>query len=291
VKLFDVLLGRPSPLNPTSTTCRAPWCSDHPGGIDGPAPTGQAGVCFKPATGQQFADTASEVEQLLDLGENTKIHDESDSYGYRWAVITDDDFGDLINEVHIVNTTLQDHGWGPQLLCSVFGFAPIPGVQAIPPPRQARRRWRAPTWCTCTSGAPSTPSYAAGRGAARLGARAAAEGNAGSGPLDGARTRTLVSPLGTARALTAPVWPGQWRCPAAQRGWLSSGVDVHEYGRVIRRRPVAPHPFSCLSIDERIADPARERPGDEHEVDAHPAALVEVACAVVPPRVETINLG
>jgi hypothetical protein len=47
-------------------------------------------------------------------------------------VITDDDFGDLINEVHIVNTTLQDHGWGPQLLCSVFGFAPIPGGAADP---------------------------------------------------------------------------------------------------------------------------------------------------------------
>ena len=47
-------------------------------------------------------------------------------------MITDDDFGDLINEVHIVNTTLQDHGWGPQLLCSVFGFAPIPGGASDP---------------------------------------------------------------------------------------------------------------------------------------------------------------
>ncbi len=133
MKLFDVLLGRTKPVQPDL---------DHLFGLPGAQitleasmglrPTGQAGVCFKPATGQQFAQTASEVEQLLDLGENTKIHDESDSYGYRWAVITDDDFGDLINEVHVVNTTLQDHGWGPQLLCSVFGFAPIPGGAADP---------------------------------------------------------------------------------------------------------------------------------------------------------------
>ncbi|MGA8681637.1 MAG: hypothetical protein WB592_14255, partial [Acidimicrobiales bacterium] len=28
----------------------------------------------------------------------------------------------LVNQVHLVNTTLEDQGFGPQLLCSVFGF-------------------------------------------------------------------------------------------------------------------------------------------------------------------------
>jgi hypothetical protein len=133
VKLFDVLLGRTKPAQPDL---------DHLFGLPGAQitleaslglrPTGQAGVCFKPATGQQFAETATEVEQLLDLGEGVKIHEESDSYGYRWAVIADDDFGDLINEVHVVNTTLEDHGWGPQLLCSVFAFAAIAGGASDP---------------------------------------------------------------------------------------------------------------------------------------------------------------
>ena len=133
MKLFDVLLGRTKPVQPNL---------DHLFGLPGAQitleasmglrPTGKAGVCFKPATGQQFAETASEVEQLLDLGDDAKIHEESDSYGYRWVVIDDDDFGDLINQVHVVNTTLEEHGWGPQLLCSVFGFAPIPGGAADP---------------------------------------------------------------------------------------------------------------------------------------------------------------
>jgi hypothetical protein len=29
----------------------------------------------------------------------------------------------LVTQVHYVNSTLQDHGYGPQLLCSVFGLA------------------------------------------------------------------------------------------------------------------------------------------------------------------------
>ncbi len=133
MKLFDVLLGRTKAVQPNL---------DHLFGLPGAQitleasmglrPTGQAGVCFKPATGQQFAETASEVGRLRDRGDDAKIHEESDSYGYRWVVIADDDFSDLINQVHVVNTTLEEHGWGPQLLCSVFGFAPIPGGAADP---------------------------------------------------------------------------------------------------------------------------------------------------------------
>ena len=133
MKLFDVLLGRTKPVQPNL---------DHLFGLPGAQitleasaglrPTGSAGVCFKPAAGQEFAQTSSEIVQLLDLGEDAKIREESDSYGYRWIVISDNDFGDLINEVHVVNTTLEDHGWGPQLLCSVFGFEPVPGGGADP---------------------------------------------------------------------------------------------------------------------------------------------------------------
>ena len=161
MKLFDVLLGqdqaRPAQPRPPLRPAGRP---DHPRGLARPAPdAARRASASSPATGQDFAETAAEVEQLLDLGEGAKIHEESDSYGYRWVVIADDDFGDLINEVHVVNTTLEDHGWGPQLLCSVFGFAPIPGGAADPAAGDGRaRRWRGPTSSTSTSGAPSTPS-------------------------------------------------------------------------------------------------------------------------------------
>ena len=131
VKLFDVLLGRTKPVKPDL---------DHLFGLPGAEITLEASAGLRPtgrpaSASNRRPDSSSprppsEVEQLLDLGDGAKIHEESDSYGYRWVVISDDDFSDLINQVHVVNTTLEDNGWGPQLLCSVFGFEPVPGGAA-----------------------------------------------------------------------------------------------------------------------------------------------------------------
>jgi hypothetical protein len=46
-----------------------------------------------------------------------------DRYGYRWVVLSDPEMEDLVTSVHLVNSTLEQHGFGPQLLCSVFAFA------------------------------------------------------------------------------------------------------------------------------------------------------------------------
>ncbi len=51
-----------------------------------------------------------------------------DSYGYRWLLLDDPDIEDLVTRVHLANSTLTDAGWGPQLLCSVFGFSPVDGA-------------------------------------------------------------------------------------------------------------------------------------------------------------------
>ena len=91
-------------------------------------------MCFKPAEGQAFASTETEFTALLDLGDDAgaKVHEESDKYGYRWVVVAADDFQTLVTRVHVTNTTLQENGYGPQLLCSVFGFAPTPQAGARP---------------------------------------------------------------------------------------------------------------------------------------------------------------
>jgi hypothetical protein len=113
-------------------------------------PTGQAGVCFKPVAGRSFAETAAEASQLLGLGTSTsdvtaasgasgpagaaiepaatRLHQEDDQYGFHWIVLTVPDFQDLVNQVHLVNSTLKDNGYGPQLLCSVFAFRPDPNA-------------------------------------------------------------------------------------------------------------------------------------------------------------------
>jgi hypothetical protein len=56
-----------------------------------------------------------------------------DSYGYRWLLLDDPDVDGLVTRVHLINSTLEDNGWGPQLLCSVFRL--VPGADADPDTR------------------------------------------------------------------------------------------------------------------------------------------------------------
>jgi hypothetical protein len=55
-----------------------------------------------------------------------KLSYEGDKFGYQWTVITSGDFQTLVTQVHLVNTTIEEEGYGSQLLCSVFGFRPGP---------------------------------------------------------------------------------------------------------------------------------------------------------------------
>jgi hypothetical protein len=133
VKFFDALLGRTRPAQPKL---------DALFGVTGAAitleaaagmkPTGQAAVCFKPASGQGFAAAAEELQGLLELavkeaGSTLTVTD--DRFGYRWVVLADPEMEDLVTSVHLVNSTLEQHGFGPQLLCSVFAFTAGSGGQ------------------------------------------------------------------------------------------------------------------------------------------------------------------
>ncbi|MFN2521311.1 MAG: hypothetical protein ABR525_09720 [Candidatus Limnocylindria bacterium] len=96
-------------------------------------PTGRAAVAFKPASGEGFADTRRELDQLLvrsaaDSG--TKLGQQDDSFGYHWVVLDDPQMEDLVGAVHLVNASLNDKGFGPTLLCAIFPFAPGPSSLA-----------------------------------------------------------------------------------------------------------------------------------------------------------------
>jgi hypothetical protein len=159
VGLLDALLGRSKPaaanldklfaLPPAQITLQV--CEQV-------VPTGQAGVCFKPAVGQSFGGAEQDIADLLALddsdsrlagaaipqatgagADNTghsradasgQVHatltTNADQYGYRWIVLEADDFETLVTRTHFVNSTLDEHGWSSQLLCSVFGFGPPP---------------------------------------------------------------------------------------------------------------------------------------------------------------------
>ena len=126
MKFLDALLGRSRPkqakLDALFGVTGAAITLEAAAGM---RPTGQAAVCFKPASGQGFAAASEELHGLLELaikeaGSTLRITD--DSYGYRWVVLADPEMEDLVTAAHLVNSTLEQYGFGPQLLCSVFGF-------------------------------------------------------------------------------------------------------------------------------------------------------------------------
>lgn len=89
-------------------------------------PTGLGAVCYRPAGGAAFAQAEQEILELLrGAADAPEVRLEHDEFGFTWLVV-DDDPGDvegLVTDLHAVNTTLESHGFGPGLLCSLLPFA------------------------------------------------------------------------------------------------------------------------------------------------------------------------
>lgn len=86
--------------------------------------TGLGSVCYKAAEGAAFARTEADVQQLLDADQGPKVEASKDSYGYTWLLVRRDpsDVAGLVTDLHAVNSSLQDAGFGPSLLCSLVSF-------------------------------------------------------------------------------------------------------------------------------------------------------------------------
>jgi len=136
--LFDTLLGRTKPVQSNLDNLFAlPSASITLQSAAGMTCSGSAGVCYKPPSGQGFADMQAEVVSLLTMDGASDLRQAEDSFGYHWVVVEDPDIEALVTRVHLVNSSLSDAGWGPQLLCSVFGVAPVAvpsGDTALAPP-------------------------------------------------------------------------------------------------------------------------------------------------------------
>jgi hypothetical protein len=126
--LFSSLLGRSKPVQSNLDALFAlPSASITLQSAAGMSCSGHAGVCFKPPTGQGFEDMQAEVVKLLTMDDTGGLRKAEDAYGYHWLVVEDADIEQLVTRIHLVNSSLSDSGWGPQLLCSVFGLARLSG--------------------------------------------------------------------------------------------------------------------------------------------------------------------
>lgn len=124
MSFLDTLLGRTKPAKPNL---------DQLFGLPAAAvtlqastrfhPTGTGSVCFKAAEGGGFTGLREEIEQLLTL-DHGKYCEQPDSYGFTWLIRTTapEDIEGLVTDLHAVNSSLVDAGFGAALLCTLIGF-------------------------------------------------------------------------------------------------------------------------------------------------------------------------
>ncbi|MCM2412465.1 MULTISPECIES: hypothetical protein [unclassified Streptomyces] len=126
--LLDTILGRSKPVRPDLDQLFAvPSAALTLQAATGFVPTGLGSVCFAGVEGGTFARIQQDVRELLDADTGrggVPVEFSQDSYGYTWLLARQpaEDTAALVNDLHAVNTLLQDGGFGPQLLCSLIGF-------------------------------------------------------------------------------------------------------------------------------------------------------------------------
>lgn len=123
---LDSLLGRSRPKAPQLDALFAvPQAALTLQAGLGLIPTGVGAVCYRANEGAAFASTQADVQQLLDADGGPAVERSTDAYGFTWLLCRQqpDAVGELVNELHAVNASLQDAGFGPSLLCSYVGFA------------------------------------------------------------------------------------------------------------------------------------------------------------------------
>ncbi|MFH8787417.1 PspA-associated protein PspAB [Streptomyces roseoverticillatus] len=125
---LDAILGRSKPVRPDLDQLFAlPSAAVTLQAGAGLTPTGLGSVCFASVEGGAFTQLQQDVRALLDAdtergGEPVEFS--RDAYGYTWLLARQppEDTAALVNDLHAVNTLLQEGGFGPQLLCSLMGF-------------------------------------------------------------------------------------------------------------------------------------------------------------------------
>ncbi|MEU5210973.1 hypothetical protein [Streptomyces sp. NPDC020742] len=118
---LDVILGRSKPVRPDLDQLFAlPSAAVTLQAAAGFSPTGLGSVCFASVEGGAFARIQEEARSLLD----GSVEFTQDGYGYTWLLVrhSAEDVAGLVNDLHAVNTSLEEAGFGPQLLCSLLDF-------------------------------------------------------------------------------------------------------------------------------------------------------------------------
>ncbi|HVL95696.1 MAG TPA: hypothetical protein VM266_07530 [Solirubrobacteraceae bacterium] len=86
---------------------------------------GKAAIVFQALGTADFDAIVADMEEVLGAtGDETgtTIERRDDSFGYRWMVLGDDDFEDLVVGLNAVGEALKAGGYGDRILCALFPF-------------------------------------------------------------------------------------------------------------------------------------------------------------------------
>jgi hypothetical protein len=126
VSLLDIILGRTRPVK--SKTEQLFAISTAQISLETKLdlrPAREAAIVFRPVQSSSFRQTSQEVQDLLELSARdtkSRVRQHDDEFNFRWVIIEDDDFEDLVTMIHMVTLTLAEHGYRDQLLAAVFRF-------------------------------------------------------------------------------------------------------------------------------------------------------------------------
>jgi hypothetical protein len=87
--------------------------------------TGKSAIVFQPLATADFEQIVRDMEEVVrSSGEDTgtTIATSDDDFGYRWMILSDPDFEDLVVGINAVSTALEAGGYGDRILAAVFPF-------------------------------------------------------------------------------------------------------------------------------------------------------------------------
>ena len=85
----------------------------------------RGGLCFSSVESVDFDAVVDDVEDMLSVSAAETPVEYSvvdDDFGYKWVLLSDAMFEDVVTDVHMASDTLITEGYENYLLCAVFAF-------------------------------------------------------------------------------------------------------------------------------------------------------------------------
>jgi hypothetical protein len=126
VGLLDVLRGKRDLKQPAADRLFAMSTANvELEGSLGLRTTGAAAIVFQQLDTADFARLAKDMQELVaatTAEAGTKVEAKEDTFGYRWMILRDADFEDLVTGVNAISGELEAGGYGNRILAAVFPF-------------------------------------------------------------------------------------------------------------------------------------------------------------------------